>query len=386
MTDKKKFIFSNLLSLVLGIGIGAGGFGIVNNVNKQVKVPEQAVILPDNGGAVIGESQGNGIRVLSNKIAVEDYDLYGVSTQAESAYNLTATVYPENATNSVVNWSVAFKNASSSWANGKTVGDYVELSATTGSTVTVTNKKAFGEQIIITATSDDNAQAKATCTVDYIKRLTAVKMALSDGTELKTESEITASYSPTDSSTFAPSVVFDFESSDKLTFVPTFTQSDGTIDGGYSILSAVMNIRPVFLTNKAVAGILPIDDFHVKYYSSAGTTSLTDTHSLDVKDGVAFNRATFENFFGDLSTNEENVKYFNQFFSFKPSQTYMQIKNAFCHLGEGFFYFDITITSSRSASDGKAISYNYQYPVMVDGSSIEVSVESVNMDKSGLLY
>ena len=385
MTDKKKFIFSNLLSLVLGIVIGAGGFGIVNNVNKQVKVPEQAVILPDNGGAVIGESQGNGIRVLSNKIAVEDYDLYGVSTQAESAYNLTATVYPENATNSVVNWSVAFKNASSSWANGKTVGDYVELSATTGSTVTVTNKKAFGEQIIITATSDDNAQAKATCTVDYIKRLTAVKMALSDGTELKTESEITASYSPTDSSTFAPSVVFDFESSDKLTFVPTFTQSDGTIDGGYSILSAVMNIRPVFLTNKAVAGILPIDDFHVKYYSSAGTTSLTDTHS-DVKDGVAFNRATFENFFGDLSTNEENVKYFNQFFSFKPSQTYMQIKNAFCHLGEGFFYFDITITSSRSASDGKAISYNYQYPVMVDGSSIEVSVESVNMDKSGLLY
>ena len=132
-------------------------------------------------------------------------------------------------------------------------------------------------------------------------------MALSDGTELKTESEITASYSPTDSSTFAPSVVFDFESSDKLTFVPTFTQSDGTIDGGYSILSAVMNIRPVFLTNKAVAGILSIDDFHVKYYSSAGTTSLTDTHSLDVKDGVAFNRATFENFFGDLSTNEENV-------------------------------------------------------------------------------
>ena len=386
MTDKKKFIFSNLLSLVLGIVIGVGGFGIVSNVNKPAKVPEQAVILPDNGGAVIGESQGNVIRVLSNKIAVEDYELYGVSTQAESAYNLTATVYPENATNSVVNWSVAFKNASSAWANGKAVGDYVELSATTGSTVTVTNKKAFGEQIIITATSDDNAQAKATCTVDYIKRLTAVKMALSDGTELKTESEITASYSPADSSTFAPSVVFDFESSDKLTFVPTFTQSDGTIDGGYSISSAVMNIRPVFLTNKAVAEILSVDDFHVKYYSSAGTTSLTGTHSLDVKNGIAFNRATFENFFGDLSTDEENVKYFNQFFSFKPSQTYMQIKNAFRHLGEGFFYFDITITSSRSASDGKAISYNYQYPVMVDGSSIEVSVESVNMDKSGLLY
>ena len=51
MTDKKKFIFSNLLSLVLGIVIGAGGFGIVSNINKNEKVPEQTATLPDSGGA-----------------------------------------------------------------------------------------------------------------------------------------------------------------------------------------------------------------------------------------------------------------------------------------------------------------------------------------------
>lgn len=46
MTDKKKFIFSNLLSFVLGIVIGAGGFGIVSNINKNEKVPEQTAPCP----------------------------------------------------------------------------------------------------------------------------------------------------------------------------------------------------------------------------------------------------------------------------------------------------------------------------------------------------
>ena len=41
MTDKKKFIFSNLLSLVLGIVIGAGGFGIVSNINKTKRFPNR---------------------------------------------------------------------------------------------------------------------------------------------------------------------------------------------------------------------------------------------------------------------------------------------------------------------------------------------------------
>ena len=75
MTDKKKFIFSNLLSLVLGIVIGAGSFGIASNINKPAKVSEQAIILPDYGGAVIGEARENGVQMMKAAIPVEEYEL-----------------------------------------------------------------------------------------------------------------------------------------------------------------------------------------------------------------------------------------------------------------------------------------------------------------------
>ena len=63
MTDKKKFIFSNLLSFVLGIVIGAGGFGIVSNINKNEKVPEQTATCDIRRKRASGKSvynNGNG--------------------------------------------------------------------------------------------------------------------------------------------------------------------------------------------------------------------------------------------------------------------------------------------------------------------------------------
>ena len=113
MTYKKKFIFSNLLSLVLGIVIGVGGFGIVSNINKNEKVPEQTATLPDYGGAVIGETQENGIQMMKTAIPVEEYAVYGVSEQAEKAYTITATVKPDDASNKNIKWNLSFKNASS---------------------------------------------------------------------------------------------------------------------------------------------------------------------------------------------------------------------------------------------------------------------------------
>lgn len=174
MTDKKKFIFSNLLSLVLGIVIGAGGFGIVSNINKNEKVPEQTATLPDYGGAVIGEAQENGIQMMKTAIPVEEYAAYGVSEQAEKAYTITATVKPDDATNKKVNWSLAFANAESTWAKGKNLSDYVTVTAsgTTNSTAVLTCKQAFGEQILLTATSDDDSTKSAVCTVDYAQKVT----------------------------------------------------------------------------------------------------------------------------------------------------------------------------------------------------------------------
>lgn len=105
------------------------------------------------------------------------------TTVSTGAVTLTATITPSDAANKNVNWSIAWKNASSTWATGKTVSNYVTLSSS-GLTATVTNVAPFGEQIIITCTSAANTSAKATCTVDYVKRVTDVKVTLSSGTVL----------------------------------------------------------------------------------------------------------------------------------------------------------------------------------------------------------
>lgn len=183
MTDKKKFIFSNLLSFVLGIVIGAGGFGIVSNINKNEKVPEQTATLPDSGGAIIGESVGSGVKVMSAKIAPENYAVNGVSAQAETAYTLTATVLPEKASNKAVDWAVSFVNPSSAWATGKTVTDYVTVTPTADGALTANVEclQAFGEQIKVTVTSRNNAEATATCLVDYAEHVAGYTLTLTNG-------------------------------------------------------------------------------------------------------------------------------------------------------------------------------------------------------------
>ena len=227
MTDKKKFIFSNLLSLVLGIVIGAGGFGIVSNINKNEKVPEQTATLPDSGGAVIGEAQENGIQMMKTAIPVEEYAVYGVSEQAEKAYTITATVKPDTATNKKVNWSLSFANAESAWAKGKNVADYVTVSAsgTTNNVAVLTCMKAFGEQILLTATSDDDSAKSAVCTVDYAQKVTNATLSFgsltveNNGT-LSPKFQIAA-----DTAGPGGKAVFDYDTADVYTLADTFTVS-----------------------------------------------------------------------------------------------------------------------------------------------------------------
>ena len=87
------------------------------------------------------------MQLTASKLSSSEYAENGVSTQAESAYTLTATVKPEDAENKAVDWSIAFVNASSAWASGKSVTDYVTVtpSADGALTAVVTNLGEFGE-------------------------------------------------------------------------------------------------------------------------------------------------------------------------------------------------------------------------------------------------
>lgn len=182
MTDKKTRIVSNLLSLVLGAGIGAGVYAIKEQIthggNERVEMeaPSEDV----GGGVIFNEPEGNGMQLTATKLLSSEYDEYGVSPLAETAYTLTATITPSDATNKKVDWSIAFKNASSAWSSGKTITDYVTVtpSADGALTAVVECKQAFGEQIQVKVTSRDNTYAQAEVTVDYVKRITDVSVTM----------------------------------------------------------------------------------------------------------------------------------------------------------------------------------------------------------------
>lgn len=156
---------------------------------------EQAEYIPiETGGSLVltglegdqTEEKSEKIALTSVKLLSEEYATYGVSAQAESAYTITATVYPDDSgTNTWLDWTVSFADETSEWATGKTVTDYVTVTPIGSSLelskkVTVSCYGAFGEQILVTAASQDNPEITATITVDYVQKLGAFYLSFGD--------------------------------------------------------------------------------------------------------------------------------------------------------------------------------------------------------------
>ena len=99
---------------------------------------------------------------------------------------ITATVSPDNsADNTGLDWSMAFKNPSSAWATGKTLSDYMTLTpsgtdAAGSKKVSVKCLKPIGEQVVITATSQDNPEVTASCTADFAQRIESATLKFGD--------------------------------------------------------------------------------------------------------------------------------------------------------------------------------------------------------------
>ena len=166
-------ILSLFLALIIVAGVITGvvfwqkGNIVFNPVEQEQPNDEE-----DDGGAVIEEGEASGMKLMSMKIAPENYDEYGISPMADTAYQLTATITPDNATNKAVDWTIAFVNAESEWATGKTVTDYVTVTPTADGALTANVEclQAFGEQVRVTVTSRDNTAVKANATVDYTEK------------------------------------------------------------------------------------------------------------------------------------------------------------------------------------------------------------------------
>lgn len=209
MKHKKILVASLIAGLILG------GAGLTTGLVLNQPGTEEAT------GGVIGNTSNIKMQKLT-----------------DTSYKLIATITPSDATYTNLDWTIAFKNASSEWATGKTLSEYVTMevdSTTLNSTITFV--KAFGEQIIVSAKSLQNESATASCTVDYKKRVTSIVAKLNGKSELQTINSATA-----------------------FTFTSEMTYSDFTIDQSFSPVCEFLSNNPVFV-GQSKYNIDLIDDY-----------------------------------------------------------------------------------------------------------------------------
>lgn len=139
-----------------------------------------------NSNVVVTPQEGNGgIRLMAEFLPEITQGDNETDYESETL-TITATVSPDNsADNTGLDWSMAFKDPSSAWATGKTLTDYMTLTpsgtdAAGSKKVSVKCLKPFGEQVVITATSQDNPEVTASCTADFAQRIESATLKFGD--------------------------------------------------------------------------------------------------------------------------------------------------------------------------------------------------------------
>ena len=160
-SDTVKWVLTLIAFIVVGVmlaGIICGWFEKKETEEEQAGVPAYSFI--------VGNGEGNRMSLTSVRN----------STVTGESVTITATVEPDNeAENTGVDWTAAWKNAESVWASGKSVSDYVTLTPggedyAASKSVTLENLQPFAEQIVVKATARDDPEITATCTADYAQK------------------------------------------------------------------------------------------------------------------------------------------------------------------------------------------------------------------------
>lgn len=178
-TIKRKAVITILSAITLvsaAVGIGF----LVKTKDKASVVSENkpsSVITDENDTVLDGEEAHDmPTRMLISRSPMRAQ----VAENQTVSTKIAANISPYNATDKTVDWSLAFVNAESEWANGKTVTDFVTaVPETDGALVaTISCLQPFGEQIKLTVTSRDNPNASASCLIDYKQTLTGYTLSV----------------------------------------------------------------------------------------------------------------------------------------------------------------------------------------------------------------
>lgn len=185
----KKIILTIISAVIAALFIGSALFTYFITRPRFTYSPEaSAPAVDENGnelesGKVHDMPKGLAFRSAAS-LANGEYD----------AVTLKATVKPDNATYKEVDWSISWDQEevdkqediwNSWWQGDEQITDYVTVTPTTDGSTTATVKclQPFGVPAIITVTSRNNPNAKATCQVDFVKRIVSAEFAFSDVTD-----------------------------------------------------------------------------------------------------------------------------------------------------------------------------------------------------------
>lgn len=215
------------------VAVGLIGYYSEGWQNWDRFIPDKGIQQPtepgDTDGNITGGiTDGDGNEMTPGEVYPMPANMVFATTAADnSSITLSATVKPEETSNKNLKWELQWVNASSEWANGKTVTDYITLSAGTGSTATVTCLQAFGEQAKIVVTAESNPEAQAECTLDYAQRLTGIEFSILNGPDgvidFETNDLIPVEWKDTDEDVNGMELVCDKDTSDVYTLKDEYT-------------------------------------------------------------------------------------------------------------------------------------------------------------------
>lgn len=175
----KKRFFALLLTMILVI---SSVFTLVACTNNDANADdEQAIIVGTNNKTETVEPMAvenlNVKTISSEKVllsASAPMLLSSTTGTTSVSQTLTATVVPATASNKTVDWSVEWADST----NTATVTDYVTVTPTSNgsTTATVTCKKAFSGNIVVTVTTRESGYT-AECIVSFVGKPTDVNIA-----------------------------------------------------------------------------------------------------------------------------------------------------------------------------------------------------------------
>ncbi len=343
MTKTIKRVIAGVSALAIIAGAAVGGWAINEYVIKdnQFTITDQAY--DSDGGMLVGEAEGNGIKLMSAKIAAADYAEYGVSAQAENAFVLTATITPDDSYDKTVDWSVRWQNANSSFAKGKTVTDYVTVTPTSDGALSasVACLQDFGEKIEVVCTSRANENASATCVCDYAKRVESFSIVCDDS-----------------SGSANASMTFD-------RFTTSYTCKEGDFETHISDISLIYTDYTVddsFTTSVSLSGNLEL----AGYINSSGGSCSIRNIALDEGDYIGLNQQAFINVSGGY-----NYGLFDDLSI--PRQVVSE-------------HSDLPVLSISAKATGTHSTFSQTFNIFVTATSIRLTAQNIKLSDSSHLF